>query len=106
MVKAQTFLKNKKTNIIIFQNSDHVNVDYIANRWKKPDSFSENAIINFIHSPIETGYFGRFLASLTSSVNDNSYFFIYDDDIVWESKYLENMIRAFNDGYLAREMEE
>ena len=99
-------MKNKKTNIIIFQNSDHVNVDYIANRWKKPDSFSENAIINFIHSPIETGYFGRFLAPLTSSVNDNSYFFICDDDIVWGSKYFENMIRAFNDGYLAREMEE
>ena len=39
MVKNQSFLKNKKTNIIIFQNSNHVNVDDIVNKWKQPDSF-------------------------------------------------------------------
>jgi len=101
LVKNQTFLKNKKTNIIIFQNSYHVNVDDIVNKWKQPDSFSEQVVINFIHSPIETGYFGRFLAPLTSPVNDNSYFFICDDDIVWGRRYFDNMARVINEGYLA-----
>ena len=101
LVKTQTFLKNKKTNIIIFQNNDHVNVDDIVNKWKQPNSFSEQVVINFIHSPIETGYFGRFLAPLTSSVNDNSYFFICDDDIVWGRRYFENMARVINEGSLA-----
>ena len=101
LINSQTFLKNKKTNIIIFQNSDHVNVDDIVNKWKQPNSFSEQVVINFIHSPIETGYFGRFLAPLTSSVYDNSYFFICDDDIVWGRRYFDNMARVINEGYLA-----
>ena len=101
MVKNQSFLKNKKTNIIIFQNSNHVNVDDIVNKWKQPDSFSDNVVISFIHSPIETGYYGRFIAPLTSSVNDNSYFFICDDDIIWGNKFFENMARVVNDGFLA-----
>ena len=101
MVKNQSFLKNKKTNIIIFQNSNHVNADDIVNKWKQPDSFSDNVVISFIHSPIETGYYGRFIAPLTSSVNDNSYFFICDDDIIWGNKFFENMARVVNDGFLA-----
>ena len=101
MVKNQSFLKNKKTNIIIFQNANHVKVDDIVNKWKQPDSFSDNVVISFIHSPIETGYYGRFIAPLTSSVNDNSYFFICDDDIIWGNKFFENMARVVNDGFLA-----
>ena len=101
MVKNQSFLKNKKTNIIIFQNANHVKVDDIVNKWKQPDSFSDNVVISFIHSTIETGYFGRFIAPLTSSVNDNSYFFICDDDIIWGNRYFENMARVVNDGFLA-----
>ena len=68
-VKIQTILKNKKTNIIIFQNSNHIDVNDIINKWKKSGMFSEKVDINFIQSPFETGYFGRFLIPLTSSVN-------------------------------------
>ena len=100
-IKNQSVLKNRKTNIIIFQNSNHINIDNIVNKWKQSDSFSDKVDITFIHSPIETGYFGRFIIPLTSSVNGNSYFFICDDDIIWGKKYFENMIRVVNKGFLA-----
>ena len=100
LVKNQSILKNKKTNIIIFQNSNHVYIDDIVNKWNQSDSFSEKVDITFIHSPIETGYFGRFIVPLTSSIRGDSYFFICDDDVIWGKRYFENMFRVVNDGYL------
>lgn len=100
-VKNQSILKNKKTNIIIFQNSNHLNINEIVNKWKQSDVFTDNVDITFIHSTIETGYFGRFLIPLTSSVGSNSYFFICDDDVIWGNRYFENMIRVVNEGSLA-----
>ena len=100
-VKHQTILKNRKTNIIIFQNSDHVNILDIVNKWKNSNSFSEKVDISFIQSPIETGYFGRFIIPLTSSVSSNSYFIICDDDLIWGNRYFENMLRVVDEGSLA-----
>ena len=60
-IKDQSILKNKKTNIIVFQNSNYVNVSDIINKWNKSEMFSEKVVINFIQSTIETGYFGRFI---------------------------------------------
>ena len=57
--------------------------------------------ITFIKSPIETGYFGRFIIPLISSVGSNSYFFVCDDDVIWGNRYFENMIRVVNEGSLA-----
>ena len=105
-VKNQSILKNKKTNIIIFQNSNHLNINDIVDKWKQSDSFSSKVDITFIQSPIETGYFGRFIIPLTSSVWSNSYFFICDDDIIWGNRYFENMIRVVNEAPLLQEMEE
>ena len=99
-IKNQSILKNKKTNIIIFQNSNHVNIDDILNNWKISNNFTDQVNITFIHSPIETGYFGRFIIPLTSSVNSNSYFIICDDDIIWGNRYFENMLRVVNEGFL------
>jgi len=100
-VKRQSILKNKKTSIIIFQNFNHTNVNSIVNKWKGSDMFLDEVNITFINSPIETGYYGRFLAPLTSSVTNNAYFIICDDDIIWGDRYFENMIRVVDDGYLA-----
>ena len=100
-IKNQSILKNKKTNIIIFQNSNHVNVNDIVDNWKKPNIFNDRVDITFIQSPIETGYFGRFLIPLTSSVKSDTYFFICDDDVLWGNRYFENMARVINDGSLA-----
>ena len=99
-VKSQSILKNKKTNIIIFQNSNHVNIEDIVNKWKQSDAFDDDVVITFIQSPIETGYFGRFIAPLTSNVRSDSYFIICDDDIIWGKRYFENMIRVVNEGSL------
>ena len=100
-VKNQSILKNKKVNIIIFQNYNHININNIVDKWKKSDIFPENVDLNFIQSPIETGYFGRFLIPLISSVTSTSYFIICDDDVIWGNRYFENMLRVVDDGSLA-----
>ena len=100
-VKNQSILKNKKTNIIIFQNSNHIYISDIIENWKKPGAFSDMVDITFIQSPIETGYFGRFLIPLTSKVESSTYFFICDDDVIWGNRYFENMLRIVNEGFLA-----
>jgi len=101
LVKNQNILKNKTANIIIFQNSNHISVQNIIDKWKNSNTFSDKMNINFIQSPFDTGYFGRFIIPLTSSVSDNSYFFICDDDVIWGSRYFENMIRVVDEGALA-----
>lgn len=100
-IKEQSILKNKKTNIIIFQNSNHINVGNIIYKWKKTGMFSDKVDICFIQSPIETGYFGRFIIPLTSSIRSNSYFIICDDDVIWGRRYFENMLRVVDEGSLA-----
>ena len=100
-VKNQSILKNKKTNLIIFQNSNYINIDDIANKWKKSNFFDEKVDITFIKSPIDTGYFGRFLIPLISSIRSDSYFFVCDDDVIWGNRYFENMARVVNEGSLA-----
>ena len=57
--------------------------------------------LTFIQSPIETGYFGRFLIPLTSTVTNNAYFIICDDDVIWGDRYFKNMIRVVDEGFLA-----
>ena len=100
-IKRQSFLKQKKTNIIVFQNYNHVNIDKIIEEWKKPGAFCDQVTITFIKSPIETGYYGRFITPLISSVTNNAYFIICDDDVIWGDRYFENMIRVVNEGFLA-----
>jgi hypothetical protein len=100
-IKDQSILKNKKTNIIVFQNSNYINVIDIINKWNKSEMFSEKVNISFIQSPIETGYFGRFIIPLTSSVRSDSYFIICDDDVLWGKRYFENMLRVVDEGSLA-----
>ena len=85
----------------MFQNSNYVNIRDIINKWNKSEMFSDKVDINFIQSPIETGYFGRFIVPLTSSVRSDSYFFICDDDVIWGKRYFENMIRVVDGGSLA-----
>jgi len=100
-IKDQTILKNKKTNIIVLQISNYVNVNDIIKRWNKSEIFSEKVDISFIQSPIETGYLVRFIIPLTSSVRSDSYFFICDDDVILGKRYFENMLRLVDEGSLA-----
>ena len=86
-VKRQSILKEKKTNIIIFQNSNHTDINDIIKKWKQPDKFNENVKLTIIKSPIETGYFGRFISPLTASITSDTYFIICDDDVIWGDRY-------------------
>ena len=103
-IKRQSIIEskeNKKINVIIFQNSNHIDITDIIKKWNMPNMFSDNVKISFINSPIETGYFGRFLIPLTTPVTANAYFIICDDDVIWGDRYFENMIRVVNEGSLA-----
>ena len=100
-VKRQSIVKFKKINLIVFQNSEHIDIKDIINKWEKNKMLPENIILTYIQSPIETGYYGRFLIPLTSQVTNNAYFIICDDDVIWGDRYFENMIRVVNSGSLA-----
>ena len=100
-IKRQSIIKNKKINIIIFQNSYHVDVSEIIDKWNKNKILPNNIVITYVQSPIETGYYGRFLIPLTSSMANNAYFIICDDDIVWGDRYFENLLRVVDEGFLA-----
>jgi hypothetical protein len=101
LIKNQSILKNKRTNIVIFQNANYININDIVDKWKQPHTFDDRVDITFIHSSIDTGYFGRFLIPLTSSVYGETYFFICDDDVLWGNRYFENMARVIDEGYFA-----
>ena len=100
-VHRQSVLKNKNINIIVFQNSEHVNVSDIIDNWKNKILLNENITLTYIQSPIETGYFGRFIVPLISPVTNSAKFIICDDDVIWGDKYFENMLRVVDEGYLA-----
>ena len=106
MMTKQTVLQQRpkfKTNIIVFQNSDHLDVTGIVEEWTNNHALWTEAdvVMTYINSPIPTGYFGRFLAPLLSEVRDDGYFVVCDDDVLFGGKYLENMLRVVDDGYLA-----
>jgi len=100
-VKRQSILKEKKTNIIVFQNFNHIDINHIIKKWKLHDKFNDNVKLTIIKSPIETGYFGRFISPLTASITSDAYFIICDDDVIWGDRYFENMLRVVDEGYLA-----
>ena len=99
-IKRQSIIERFKINIVIFQNSNHINITDIIKKWNK-SIFNSNVKITYMHSQFETGYFGRFLSPLMSSVTTDAYFIICDDDVIWGDRYFENMIRVVNEGYLA-----
>ena len=98
-VIEQTALTNRNSIIIIFQNGNHVNITDVIKYWQ-PICERKNIKLLYIHSIIESGYFGRFLAPLSVEYCPDSYFIINDDDIMFGSKYYENMIRVVNEGSL------
>ena len=81
MMAKQTLLQQRpdfKTNIIIFQNSDHLDVTGIVEKWSNNHARwgAADVVVTYINSPIPTGYFGRFLAPLLSNVREDGYFIV------------------------------
>lgn len=91
-----------RTNVVVFQNGQHLNVSSTVQKWKNGHLWQNATVdITYVHSPMATGYYGRFLAPLLSDVRPDGYFVICDDDVIFGSKYLENMARVVDSGSLA-----
>ena len=63
-ISRQSFIesnKDKKINIIIFKNSNHLDINNVIKKWNMSNIFSEKVKINYINSPFEIGNFWRFL---------------------------------------------
>ena len=96
----QRLIREKKTIILIFQNGNHKNISIIFSKWKS--IFQKiDVSLKFIHSNIETGYFGRFLTPLVVESCVDSIFFINDDDVIFGSNYYSNMERVIQNGHFA-----
>ena len=105
LLSEQTLLQlnpDFRTNVIVFQNGEHLNVSSTLHKWKNTDLWHKATVdITYVHSPMATGYYGRFLAPLLSDVRPDGYFVVCDDDVIFGTKYLENMARVVDAGSLA-----
>ena len=95
-----------RAHIVVFQNGCHLNVTSILDRWRTNASVCWGEIasrveLTHVHSPVATGYYGRFLAPFSVTVQPGAYFVICDDDVVFGTRYLENMVRVADGGALA-----
>lgn len=95
----QTILDSTSAMIIVYQNSNHINISASFLFWKSKFALRNIPLIH-IHFSIETGYFGRFLSPLMTDTCSNGIFIINDDDIMFGRKYYENMVRVVNEGFL------
>jgi hypothetical protein len=101
MIFSQTIIPMFKTKIYIFQNSAYLNVSRDVETAKRRANKLGIEVV-FMQSRVPTGYFGRFLVPLLSTgIKDSDYFIIFDDDIFFGKKYLQNMLRVVDDGFLA-----
>lgn len=105
MLAEQNILRTRpdfSVNVMVFQNGNHMDVASIVQEWSTPGRWGHaNVKLDYIKSPISTGYFGRFLVPLISDVRSDTYFLICDDDVLFGSHYLENMLRVIDGGSLA-----
>ena len=93
---------NFRVLLLVFQNGDHVNVTDVVSTWSAPGRWGAARVsVRHVHSTIATGYYGRFLAPLLASVRDDSYFIVCDDDMIFGSRYISNMLRVVDGGNLA-----
>ena len=97
---AQTALTGKSVLVLVFQNGCHVDISEVLLHWKeilKERSFH----IKHIHSSLETGYYGRFLAPLLANADDEAVWILHDDDVLFGKRYYENVFRVVQSGFLA-----
>lgn len=104
MAMDQTILKTGiRTNIVVFQNNNYLDVSEIVKKWSDPKLWLPNDVtVTYIYSPIPTGYYGRFLTPLLFNVdNENGKFILCDDDLIFGKRYWENLLRVVDQGFLA-----
>lgn len=95
----QSALKNRRSNIVIFHNGNHQDVSSVIDSLREPLR-KQGIKLTYVHTEIETGYFGRFLMPLAIDTCPGAYWFVNDDDVLFGPHYYDNMIRVVNDGFL------
>lgn len=92
-----------RTLVVVFQNGEHVNARHVVAAWNRTAAWPAEASVDvdYIHSPIPTGYYGRFLVPLMSSQRHDGLWVVFDDDLVFGRRYLENLERVVIRGSLA-----
>ena len=100
MMHRQTILKTHRVCATVFQNAIHQDIRPIIANWKHVASKTSGFSIHLVTSTVETGYYGRFAVALTAhGATTATYWALFDDDVIYGSRYLENAIRVNNDGY-------
>ena len=100
-VASQASLRGRKVLVIVFQNGCHVDISDVLLRWKSFWSGNRNVDIRHVHSTLESGYYGRFLAPLMADSDGETVWILHDDDILFGSRYYENIFRVVEAGFLA-----
>ena len=91
-----------RVHVVVFQNGGHLDVKATVAEWSARRVWGTRTVtVTHIHSPLATGYFGRFLVPLLSAVRENSYWVVADDDVAWGAHYISNMLRVVDGGRLA-----
>lgn len=93
--------KGMRGEVLAFQNGDHINISKSLEHWQGYLHGLPNIKLTHVHSKIQTGYYGRFIAPLLSFVQKDGYFIVCDDDVIFGKRYLENMLRVVDAGMLA-----
>ena len=102
MISKQTTLMTKRTAIVVVQNGEHVDISDALHRWNGSEAWSGvPPHVYHVHSTVETGYYGRFLAPMFVQTTPHATFIVLDDDVLFGSRYFENMLRVVDEGFLA-----
>lgn len=102
MISVQSTLDKQNTAIIVVQNGEHVSILDTIKHWNQTEQWRGIPPKLFhVHSHVETGYFGRFLVPMFLQVTTQASFIIMDDDVLFGSRYFENMLRVVDGGFLA-----
>tara|TARA_B110000003_G_scaffold11684_1_gene11754 strand:- start:1268 stop:3343 length:2076 start_codon:yes stop_codon:yes gene_type:complete len=101
MTSRQSTLPLHNPAILVVQNGVHLNIKDSLKKWEMHTWVGGHPKIYHVHSHIETGYYGRFLTPMFVQTTLDANFIVLDDDILFGSRYFENLLRVVNDGFLA-----
>jgi len=100
MLSRQTVIKTHKLCVTVFQNARHVEVQHIVSKWEGILARTGAFSLYYMNSVVETGYYGRFAVPLTARGSLTAkYWGVFDDDVIFGSRYLENAFRVNDEGY-------
>jgi len=100
MMSRQSVSKTHKLCVTIFQNAAHIDVQHIVSKWEAILDRTRAFSLHYINSKVETGYYGRFAVPLTATgALSAKYWGVFDDDVIFGSRYLENAFRVNDEGY-------